>query len=146
VKRASLWLLVVIVTCSLVGLTVSTAFATSNIVPMAEIKYPFYTTVPAFGTCYDRDPEDPDFEPFIMSNGKYVKCQLDYSGGGRAIDVRVVRVSDETPLSTWKDVDNGETVYLWTNDTGMTQYVMFELTSTWPLATVVQGYWVFGPF
>lgn len=60
--------------------------------------------------------------------------------------VRVVDYYSLSPLSDWVGVDQGQTKLIWTNKTGQTKYIRFELSSVWPWSIRAQGKWLFGPF
>ncbi|MDI7250708.1 MAG: hypothetical protein QME93_11705, partial [Bacillota bacterium] len=66
--------------------------------------------------------------------------------GGWAISVRVVDYYTLSPLSDWVGVDQGQTKLIWTNNTGQTKYIRFQLSSVWPWSIRAEGQWLFGPF
>ncbi len=130
---------VVMVVMFLAVTNVCASAAQGYIVPLYEKAYDFGPiTIPATGTVYDS-------EQYIMSDGKYCKCYLE-SSGGWAISVRVVDYYSLSPLSDWVGVDQGQTKLIWTNNTGQTKYIRFELSSVWPWSIRAEGQWLFGPF
>jgi len=113
-----------------------TAFA--NVGVLATRDYAFSIDIPAFGTIYDS-------ENYFMSAGKYCKVQRTDSTWWNA-SFRVVDYDTLVPLSDWVQIGQGETKLVYTNTSGTTQSIRFELSAVAPLDIQVEGYFKFGEF
>lgn len=118
----------------------------ANVEPNATRDYPFKVLVPNFGTTYFPDnynPSDPSTY-YIMSPGKYVIVQR--TDSVRSAVFRAVDASTKTPLSDWIAIWDGESKLVYTNTSGKTQYIRFEISSPNVTSFWAQGFFKFGEF
>ena len=140
-------LLCVFLTLVLIPTLSFAATDAANIEPNTTRDYPFKVLIPNVGTTYFPDhynPSDPSTY-YIMSPGKYVIVQRTDSVNRSAV-FRAVDASTETPLGDWIEIWNGESKLIYTNTSGKTQYIRFEISSKNITSFWAQGFFKFGEF
>lgn len=130
-KRKSIALITLLLMAS-----TATALASPGI--LATKNYAFSINIPAFGSIYDQ-------EKYFMSSGKYCMVQRTDSSTWNA-SFRVVDFETLVPLSDWVEVRSGETKLIYTNTSGTTQAIRFDLSARAPFSIKVEGYFKFGEF
>jgi len=140
-KTYSFTLLCVCLTLLLIPTVSFGATKAPNVEPNATRDYSFKVLVPNFGTTYfpvNYNPSDPSTY-YIMSPGKYVIVQRTDSVNRSAV-FRAVDASTKTPLSDWVIIWNGESKLVYTNTSGKTQYIRFEISSSNITSFWAQGF------
>jgi len=147
-KRLTVSLLLCVCLTLLLIPTVSFgATKAANVEPNATRDYPFKVLIPNTNTTVFPDnynPSDPSTY-YIMSPGKYVIVQRTDSVNRSAV-FRAVDASTKTPLSDWVIIWNGESKLVYTNTSGKTQYIRFEISSSNITSFLAQGFFKFGEF